>query len=748
MQVVKRDGTEVELDKNKILEAIKYCAEGIEGVSAQVVAMNAKLSLYEGISTREIHNAIVTSAKDMISELQDGYNLLAGRLMLMQLRKEAYGEYTPPHLGEHIKDMCDRGLYHEDILKKWTERDFEYFNKRIDHECDLNYNYASMVQWKEKYLTQNRVTKEVYETPQMALMVLSMCAYEGYPKSTRKQHAMNLYHALRDMKISMPTPIMAGLRGPMKQFSSCVLIDVDDNLSSINAASSAIVHYAAQRAGIGINGGRIRSLGSPVRDGMVVHTGAIGFWKKFLASLSSCSQGGVRKGSATLFYPYWHKDVESFLVLKNNKGIEENRIRHLDYGVQFNKLFLEKALKDEQLNLFCPNDVPDMYEAFFADQEKFELLYNQYSERSDIPKKTVKAAELLATFFQERSSTGRKYVQFVDHCNNAGPFNPVKAPIKQSNLCLEIALPTSPLVEHQPEEGEIALCTLAAFNLGAIEEEEIDHLSDVIVRTIDALFDYQEYPVKAAEKAKLRRSIGTGVVNYAKWIAKQGLKYSDGSALDATHKLFEKIQYSLLNASAELAGELGACEYFDDTRYADGLLPIDWYNKNVDKVCNTPLEQDWEALREKIADYGLRNSTLTALMPSETSSLISGATNGIEPIRALTTTKQSKDGVFKFVAPEVKELWDKYELVWDIPSNEGYLNLVAVMQKFVDQAISANTNYKPSNYPGNKVPYNILVKDLVEAYKKGVKTLYYHNTYDGSGEEIEDDGCSSGACKI
>ncbi|WP_301179840.1 class 1a ribonucleoside-diphosphate reductase subunit alpha, partial [Thalassolituus sp. UBA3500] len=540
-----------------------------------------------------------------------------------------------------------------------------------------------------------------------------------------------------------------------RQFSSCVLIEAGDSLDSINATAGAIVKYVSQRAGIGINGGRIRALGSPIRGGEAFHTGCIPFYKHFQTAVKSCSQGGVRGGAATLFYPIWHYEVENLLVLKNNRGVEENRVRHLDYGVQLNKLMYERMIKNGNITLFSPSDVPGLYDAFFEDQVLFEQLYSKYEADDSIRKKTIKAVDLFSMMMQERASTGRIYIQNVDHCNTHSPFNPKKAPVRQSNLCLEIALPTKPLNDINDESGEIALCTLAAFNLGKIDDlNELEDLSDLIVRALDSLLSYQDYPVPAAQRASIaRRTLGVGVINFAYFLAKNGVKYSDGSANGLTHRAFEAIQYWLLRASNQLAKEQGACDAFGDTTYAQGILPIDSYKKDIDKFCEEPLQYDWETLRKDIVDTGLRNSTLTALMPSETSSQISNATNGIEPPRGYISVKQSKDGILKQVVPDYENLKKNYELLWQIPDNQGYLQLVGIMQKFVDQAISANTNYDPSRFPGNKVPMQQLLKDLLTAYRNGVKTLYYHNTRDGMEDpqkEVaqEDDDCAGGACKI
>ena len=584
-------------------------------------------------------------------------------------------------------------------------------------------------------------------------MLVAMCLFARYPQTTRLFYVKKFYNAISTFKISLPTPIMAGVRTPTRQFSSCVLIECDDSLDSINATTSAIVKYVSQRAGIGINAGRIRALGSEIRGGEAQHTGCIPFYKMFQAAVKSCSQGGVRGGAATLFYPLWHLEVESLLVLRNNRGVEENRVRHLDYGVQINRLLYSRLIKNSDITLFSPSDVPGLYDAFFADQDEFERLYEMYERDETITKRSIPAVDLFSLLMQERASTGRIYIQNVDHCNTHSPFNPQLAPVRQSNLCLEIALPTKPLNDINDPNGEIALCTLSAFNLGAINHlEELEELAELATRALDALLDYQNYPIKAAEMATMnRRTLGIGVINYAYYLAKNNVKYSDGSAIALTHRTFEAIQYYVLKASVKLAQEMGACPKFNETTYAQGLLPIDTYKKDLDKICQEPLHLDWESLRADIVKHGLRNSTLTALMPSETSSQIANATNGIEPPRGLVSIKASKDGILKQVVPEFERLQHQYELLWDMPGNEGYLHLVGIMQKFIDQAISANTNYDPQRFEGQKVPMKQLIKDLLTAYKFGLKTLYYQNTRDGADDmqtNIQDDGCAGGACKI
>ncbi|HBL96421.1 MAG TPA: ribonucleoside-diphosphate reductase subunit alpha, partial [Psychrobacter sp.] len=574
----------------------------------------------------------------------------------------------------------------------------------------------------------------------------------NYDKAERLSYVKRFYDATSEFKISLPTPIMSGVRTPSRQFSSCVLIECGDSLDSINATTSAIVRYVSQRAGIGINAGRIRALGSPIRGGEAQHTGCIPFYKLFQTAVKCCSQGGVRGGAATLFYPLWHLEVESLLVLKNNRGVEDNRVRHMDYGVQLNKTMYTRLIKGQDISLFSPSDTPGLYDAFFEDQDKFEALYTKYENDPNIRSRQIPAADLFSLMMQERASTGRIYIQNVDHCNTHSPFDATVAPIRQSNLCMEIALPTKPLDNINDEEGEIALCTLSAVNLGKVESvSDIEEPAELIVRALDALLDYQDYPVKAAENGSMRRrTLGVGVINYAYYLAKNGARYSDDSALGLTHQTFEALQFYLLKASNKLAKEQGACPAFNETTYSQGILPIDTYKADLDTICQEPLHLDWETLRRDITEHGLRNSTLTALMPSETSSQIANATNGIEPPRGLVSIKASKDGILKQVVPEIATLKDQYELLWQMPNNDGYLKLVAIMQKFVDQSISANTNYDPVRYAGGRVPMKILLKDLLNAYKMGVKTLYYHNTRDGANDaqaDMEDD-CAGGACKI
>ncbi|WNC70873.1 class 1a ribonucleoside-diphosphate reductase subunit alpha [Thalassotalea psychrophila] len=750
--VTKRNGEKEPIDLDKIHQVIDWAADGLDSVSVSQVEIKSHIQFYDGIKTEDIHETIIKAAADLISEETPDYQYLAARLAIFHLRKKAYGKYEPPALFDHVTKMVAAGKYDKHLTEDYTAEEFATLDSYIDHNRDKNFSYAAVKQLEGKYLVQNRVTGEIYESAQFLYMLVSACLFAKYPSETRLEYIKGFYDAISSFKISLPTPIMAGVRTPTRQFSSCVLIEAGDSLDSINATTSAIVKYVSQRAGIGVNAGRIRALGSSIRNGEAFHTGCIPFYKHFQTAVKSCSQGGVRGGAATLFYPLWHLEVESLLVLKNNRGVEENRVRHLDYGVQFNKTMYQRLIKGDYITLFSPSDVPGLYDAFFEDQDKFEALYVKYENDESIRKKRIKAIELFTLFAQERASTGRIYLQNVDHCNTHSPFDPTVAPVRQSNLCLEIALPTKPMNDINDADGEIALCTLSAFNLGKIDSlDELEGLADLAVRALDNLLDYQDYPVAAALSATMgRRTLGIGVINYAYYLAKNGVFYSNGSANNLTHRTFEAIQFYLLKASNNLAKEQGACPKFNETRLSQGILPIDTYKKEIDKVCSEGLHLDWEGLRASIKEHGVRNSTVSALMPSETSSQISNATNGIEPPRGLISVKASKDGVLKQVVPEYEKLKHNYELLWNIPDNTGYLELVGIMQKFVDQTISANTNYNPANFENGKVPVKQILKDILLAYKLGVKTMYYHNTFDGANDSQNDmeDDCAGGACKI
>jgi len=755
IQVIKRDGTREFIDLEKIHRVVHWASQDLENISVSQVEINSQLAFFDGIKTEDIHETIIKSAADLISTDVPDYQYLAARLAIFHLRKKAFKSFTPPSLIHHVINLSDLGIYDKDILKKYNKTEFKELDNYIDHWRDMNFSYAAVKQLEGKYLVQNRVTGEIFESPQFLYMLVGMCLFQDYKGNARLDIVKRFYDATSTFKISLPTPIMAGVRTPTRQFSSCVLIETDDDLDSISASSAAIVKYVSQRAGIGINGGRIRALGSPIRGGEATHTGCIPFFKHFHTAVKSCSQGGVRGGAATLFYPLWHLEVESLLVLKNNTGTDENRIRHLDYGVQFNGLMYQRFLADADITLFSPNDVPGLYDAFFADQTKFKKLYEKYEKDKVIRKQKIKARDLFSKFMKERANTGRIYLQNVDHCNTHGAFDAKLAPIKQSNLCMEITLPTKPLYDVQDENGEVALCTLSAVNLGVLDSlDELEDITEIIVRSLDSLLDYQDYPLKAAElTSKNRRTLGIGVTNLAYYLAKNNAKYSDGSGNELIHKAFEALQFYSLKASNKLANEFGACPLFSETQYSKGILPVDSYKKDIDEFCDTKLVLDWDSLRKDIKATGLRNSTLTALMPCESSSQISNSTNGIEPPRGFVSVKQSKDGILKQVVPEYEKFHNKYELLWDIKDNEGYLQLCAIMQKFVDQSISTNTHYDPSQFEGSKVPMKLFLMDLLKAYKYGIKTLYYHTTRDGASDEQSnnksiDDDCEDGVCKL
>ncbi|CAL4320372.1 Ribonucleoside-diphosphate reductase 1 subunit alpha [Buchnera aphidicola (Eriosoma lanigerum)] len=757
--VTKRNNQQELINLEKIHKVLNWAAEGLQDVSVSQVELKSRIQFYNGITTINIHETIIKAAADLISQHSPDYQYMAARLAIFHLRKKAFNQFEPPTLYEHVKKMVKLGKYDQQLLINYNKDEYHLMNSFIDHWRDMNFSYAAVKQLEGKYLVQNRVTGKIYESAQFLYILISACLFSKYPITTRMQYIKNFYNAISTFKISLPTPIMSGVRTPTRQFSSCVLIECSDSLNSINATTSSIIKYVSQRAGIGINAGQIRALGSPIRSGEAFHTGCIPFYKLFQSAVKSCSQGGVRGGAATIFYPIWHLEIESLLILKNNRGVEENRVRHLDYTVQINKLMYQRMILGEYITLFSPSDVLDLYDSFFSNQEKFEKLYHQYENNKKLKKKKIKAIDLFSLILQERTSTGRIYIQNVDHCNIHSPFNPMFAPIRQSNLCLEITLPTKPLNDINDKNGEIALCTLSAINLGSINDlKDIKELSNLIVRALDSILDYQNYPIIAAEQSAIkRRSLGIGVINFAYYLAKNNVKYSDSSANKLTHKTFEALQYYLLLASCQLAKEKGSCSLFYQTNYYKGILPIDTYKKEIDNICNEPLHFNWELLREKIKKYGLRNSTLSAVMPSETSSQISNATNGIEPPRGYISIKFSKDGILKQVVPEFNKLKSKYELLWDLPNNTGYLQLVGIMQKFIDQSISANTNYDPKKFLHNKIPMKNLIQDLLTAYKLGLKTLYYQNTRDGVNDEFHSDNtysinknehCTSGSCYI
>ena len=721
IQIQKRDGSSVPLDINKIHFVVEEACEGLAGVSSSQIEMNANIQFYDDMSTAEIQEILVKSANDLITLENPNYQFVAARLLLYPIYKESFGQYNPIPLIDVIKRNIDRGVYDPAILEKYTEDELSTLNKYIKHKRDENFTYAGLRQVVDKYLVQDRSSGDIYESPQMMYMMIAATLFAEYPAQSRMQYVRRYYDATSLFKINIPTPVMAGVRTPLRQFASCVLVDSDDTLNSIFSSDMAIGRYTAQRAGIGINAGRIRAVNSKIRGGEVAHTGVVPFLKKFEATVRCCTQNGVRGGSATTHFPIWHYEIEDILVLKNNKGTEDNRVRKLDYSIQLNKTMYERLLSGGDITLFSPHEVPDLYEAFYSDQDKFAELYAKYERSKTLRTKTISAMDLFSALIKERAETGRIYIMNVDHANTHSSF---KDTVYMSNLCQEITLPTKPLQHIDDPEGEIALCILSAINVGKINNlDELEDLCDMAVRALDEIIDYQKYPILAAEKStKARRSLGVGYIGLAHYLAKNQVKYSDKKALTKVHELTEAFQYYLLQASNNLAKEKGKCEYFDRTKYSDGVLPIDTYKKDLDDVCKITLKYDWETLRSSIVKDGLRHSTLSAQMPSESSSIVSNATNGIEPPRGFLSIKKSKKGPLKQIVPQYQSLKNYYTLLWDMPSNEGYINIVAVMQKFFDQAISGNWSYNPTHFENNEVPMSVMLQDMLTTYKLGWKT--------------------------
>jgi len=734
--VTKRDGSREPLNIEKLHKVVMWACEGTTGVSASEVEIKSHLQFYNGIKSSDIQETVIKSAADLITEETPNYQHVAGRLISYHIRKDVYAQFDPWHITKLVKQNIELGLYDPHLLEDYTEDEWDQINSYIKHNRDEMLTYVAMEQFRGKYLVQNRVTGQIYESPQMTYMLIAVTLFSTYARSSRLQYVKDYYDAISTHQISLPTPVMAGVRTSQRQFSSCVLIETDDSLDSINATTASIVRYVSQKAGIGINAGRIRAIKSPIRRGDAYHTGVVPFFKLFQAATRSCSQGGVRNGAATLYYPIWHLEVEDLLVLKNNKGTDDNRVRHMDYGVQFNKLMYERLLAGGDITLFSPHDVPGMYDAFFQDLDKFKELYETAERNTKIRKKTLKAIDLFSSFIQERKDTGRIYLQNVDHANTHGSFDPKVAPIKQSNLCCEIDLPTKPLNDLNDPNGEIALCTLSAINWGAFRSpEEMEKACGLAVRGLDALLTYQNYPVIAARMStENRRPLGVGIINLAYWLAKNDFTYSDPSCLPELDRWTQHWSYYLIKASADLAEEYGACPKSNETKYHHGILPVDTYKRDVDELVPHKDHVDWKGLREQLKKTGIRNSTLMALMPAETSAQISNSTNGVEPPRSYISIKQSKHGALTQVVPEFRRLKNKYELLWDQKSPLGYLKIMAVLQKYIDQGISVNTSYNPEHYEDDKIPMSELLQHVIMFYKYGGKQLYYNNTYDGQGE--------------
>ena len=731
--VTKRNGRGKEsLNIEKIHSMVGFATENITGVSASHVEMNSGIQFFDGIDTEDIQQILIKSANDLISLESPNYQYVAARLLLFSLRKRLFHRlWEHPKFLDHIKSCIEKGMYDKDILVNYTEAEIDRLNGFIDHERDYNFTYAGLRQVMDKYLVQDRSNGEIFETPQFMYMMIAATLFAQYPKDKRLTYVKKYYDAVSRFKINIPTPVMAGVRTPLRQFASCVLVDSDDTLESIFSSDMAIGRYVAQRAGIGINAGRIRGINSRIRGGEIQHTGVIPFLKKFESTVRCCTQNGVRGGSATVHFPIWHQEIEDILVLKNNKGTEDNRVRKLDYSIQVSKIFYERFIKDEEITLFSPNNVPGLYEAFGLPE--FDELYLKYENNKKIPQTKIRAQILFMDLLKERAETGRIYIMNIDHCNTHSSF---KDKVYMSNLCQEIILPTKPVQHIDDPDGEIALCILSAINLGLIKEkDELEELCDLSVRALDEIIDYQEYPVEAAKKStEARRSLGIGYIGLAHFLAKNKVKYSDKEALTLVDEVTEAFQYYLLKASNNLAKEKGKCDYFDRTKYADGILPIDTYKKDLDSIIKRKLSYDWNTLRQDIKNNGLRHSTLSAQMPSESSSVVSNATNGVEPPRDYLSVKKSKKGTLKQIVPDYNRLKNFYTLLWDMPSNEGYINVISVMQKYFDQAISGNWSYNPENYKDGEVPVSTMANDLLMTYKLGWKTSYYQNTYDAKAD--------------
>ncbi len=745
INVTKRDGSLQPFDLDKVHKVLEWAVADISGVSMSEIELKANIQLFDKINAYDIHELLIKSAAELISETTPNYQFVAARLISYKLRKEVYGDYQPCSLRELITDNIARGVYDDEILQKYTIEELVDLDNYIKHERDDTFTYAGMEQFRGKYLVQDRRTKKHYETPQMLYMMISATLFADYGDN-RMKFVKEYYDAISQFYISLPTPIMAGVRTPTRQFSSCVLIESDDSLDSINATATSIVKYISKKAGIGIGAGKIRALGAKIADGSVVHTGLIPFLKYFQSAVKSCSQGGVRGGAATVYLPVWHYEFEDLVVLKNNKGTDETRVRHMDYAFQFNRLMYERLLEGGHITFFDPKDVPELYDAFFSDQDLFKELYEIAERKTSIRKKSLPALEVFSRFLTERKDTGRIYLMNVDHANEHSSFEEKVAPIHMSNLCCEIDLPTKPLNAYDDHTGEISLCTLSAINWGLINDpKEFAKYCDLCVRGLDELMDYQQYPIAAAESStKSRRPLGVGIINLAYFLAKRGLKY-DESAYETVDEYAEAWSYYLIKASADLAKEKGKIPLNNHTKYASGKLPIDTYKRAIDNLIEHKERLPWEDLREQLRETGIRNSTLMALMPAETSAQISNSTNGIEPPRALVSYKQSKDGVMAQVVPGIYNLKNKYDLLWEQKSPAGYLGICGILQKYVDQGISVNTSYNPEHYEDNKIPMSVMIQDLVTSYKYGLKQLYYFNTYDGAGEMIDED-CET--CKI
>lgn len=739
LNVIKRDGHRQPLDINKIHAVLEWACHGdgslckIRGVSISDIEMRAQLQFHDGLRTKDIHGLLIKAAESLISEDNPNYDWVAARLRWFAVRKEAFGDNTPPHLRYVLQENTRRGLYDPAVINMYTPEEWNKINDFIDHGRDDLFRLAGAEQMAKKYLVQNRKTKQIYETFQFPYILVAAILFHKYPKEVRLDYVKRYYDQVSQHFVSLPTPIMAGLRTRTKQFSSCTLIEVGDSLQSINASASAIVEYASNKAGVGLNIGRIRAEGQAVRGGEAVTTGVLPFAKYFAAALKSCSQGAVRGASATFNWPVWHLEFERLIELKNNKGTEETRLRTVDYCVHLNETMYRRLSEDGMITFFSPEEVPDLYEAFYGPAEVFEALYVKYEKDRSKTKKQLKAKDVFAKIVKERFETGRIYIMHADHVNAHGNFLEM---VNMTNLCTEITLPTTPMGN---DEARIALCTLSAMNFGKIDTEaQMAEAAEMAVRGLDALLDYQDYPNIAARRATMQyRSLGVGIIGFAHFLAKNGLRWGEERTLEAVAEKVEQMAWHLTKTSIDLAEEFGACQ---PTKMHEGVFPIDTSKIKVN------LKKDWKVLRVRAQTIGVRNGALMSMMPSETSSQLANETNGVEPPKALISMKGSKDVTVTQVVPDYRRFAHAYETAWDV-SVENYIKTLSMIQAFTDQAISANTSYNPEHYPEG-ISTSALIRHLILAWKSGLKTLYYNNTLDDAPSQSDEGGCDSGACKI
>jgi ribonucleoside-diphosphate reductase alpha chain len=735
IHVTKRSGIKEPLTLEKWQAQVAKVCKGIADVSPSMIEIKSQLHFYDGITTKQIDGITLRAIVDLIDVENNSdvghtnYQYVAGKQRVSMLRKDVYGSYEVPHLYEIVKKNVATGLYTDELLTWYTEEDWNKMNDMLDHSKDESYSYAAIEQLIEKYLVKNRSTKEIYETPQIRYMVAAATVFHSEePNSARMRYIKEYYNAASDGLFTLATPVLAGLGTPTKQFSSCVLIRSDDDLDSIFASGEMMAKYASKRAGIGLEIGRLRSLGSPIRGGEIMHTGMIPFLKKWFGDLRSCSQGGIRNASATVFYPIWHHQFDDLIVLKNNQGTDETRVRFMDYGVVLSAFFWRRFKNKENITFFDPNEVPDLYEAFYSNTTLFEELYVKYEKQPGLRKKTMSAEEVFKSgILKERTDTGRIYLVFVDNVMNQGPFDPEYHTIYQSNLCCEILLPTKSFRRLDDADGRIALCTLGSINWGAFRNpEDMRRACRILHRSLNNILDYQDFlSIQSKLSNDEIRPLGIGITNLAYWHAKRSLKYGEKDSLQEVKTWMEHLSYYLTEASVELAQERGRCEHSDKTRYGQGIFPWELRAKGVNELANFEPELNWEGLRAMMRSYGVRNATQMAVAPVESSSVVINSTNGIEMPMSLISVKESKAGSFVQVVPEYHKLKNKYQMMWEQKDCDGYLKTAAVIAAYVDQSISTNTFYNPAHFPERKVPTTLIAKNLMQAHYWGLKTFYY-----------------------